>query len=56
MLLILTALEANTFQTKSKNVLVTKRFLIFLEYKNMIQQCVDIFVCDLLISCLKIKV
>ena len=61
MLLTLKVLELNTFHNKWKQLLVikTKRDLpsqkLSLEYKHKIQWCVDIFVLDSLILCLKVK-
>ena len=44
------------FRKKLINSLVTiKLKVIYLEYKHKIQLCVDIFVWNLLIICLKVK-
>ena len=46
------ALELNIFQKRLENLLEIKMLKqIFIECKHMIQQYVDIFVLDLLISC-----
>ena len=55
-LLILTVLELNIFLKKLNDLLVIKICKqIFLEYKHMIRLCEDIFVLNLLISCLNVK-
>ena len=47
MLFILTVLELNTFLKRLKKLLETKRYL---EYKQIIQYCVDIFAFDFMLA------
>lgn len=48
------ALKLNTFQNKFKNSL-TVEVQVSIEYKPMIQECIDFSLLNLLILCLKVK-